>query len=67
MPEHTLFPSILPEADEPFVDDAYSKGELKRKDYSELQSIAAQHPSEDVHGRMDQDAIIEGLTGLERV
>jgi hypothetical protein len=60
-----LFPSILP--DTPFVDDTYQKRELERKDYDELQSIAAEHPSEEVNGRMKQKELIDGLEGLERV
>jgi len=61
-----IFPSILPDG-EPFVDDAYGEAELRRKEYAELQSIAAEHPSNAVHGRMDKEAIIDGLEGLKRV
>ena len=61
----SLFPSILPDND--FVDDSYSRQELARMDYSELQSIAAEVESDDVHGRMSQDDLINGLEGVERV
>jgi len=64
-PMSDVFPSILP--GEEFVDDTYSEAELERKEYSELQSIGADHPSESVHGRMSQDDLIDGLEGLERV
>jgi hypothetical protein len=62
----TLFPSILPD-NSPFVDDTYNRGELERKEYPELKSIAAEHPSDEVHGRMSQSDIIDGLEGLERL
>jgi len=64
--QHTLFPSILP-SEEPFVDDTYQERELERKDYNELKSIAAEHDSEEVHGRMSEEDLVEGLTGLERI
>jgi len=62
----SLFPSILPNGED-FVDDSYQRQELARKEYQELQSIAAEHPSEDVHGRMGHDDLVDGLTGLERL
>ena len=61
----SVFPSILPDND--FVDDSYSRQELARMDYSDLQSIAAEVDSEDVHGRMSQDDLINGLEGKQRV
>jgi len=64
--QHTLFPSILP-SEEPFVDDQYQRRELERKDYNELKSIAAEHDSDTVHGRMSEEDLVEGLTGLERI
>jgi len=66
MAEYSLFPSLLPE-DEAFVDDQYQRRELERKDYNELKSIAAEHESEDVHGRMSESELVEGLAGLERI
>lgn len=62
----SVFPSILPNGEE-FKDDEYGERELQRKEYSELQSIAAEHPSEDVHGRMSQEDLVDGLTGKKRV
>jgi len=62
-----LFPSIIPDSDEPFVDNQYSRQELERKEYPELKSLAAEHPSEDVHGRMDRESIVDGLEGKQRV
>jgi hypothetical protein len=61
-----LFPSILP-SDDDFVDDTYTEGELEKKEYDELSSIAAEHPSEEVHGRMGQSELRDKLEGLERV
>ncbi len=61
-----IFPSITPD-NEPFVDDKYSRAELERKDGRELQSLAAEHPSDEVNGRMSAEDIVEGLTGKERV
>jgi len=60
-----LFPSILPEQD--FVDDSYGLRELQRMDRNELQRIAAEHPSDDVNGKMGNDEIIEFMEGEERV
>jgi len=60
-----IFPSITPDND--FVDDSYSRQELARMDYSDLQSIAASHESDDVHGRMGKDELIHKLEGKTRV
>ena len=62
-----IFPSIIPGKDEPFVDDKYGEKELERMDGRELQSLAAKHPTEDVHGRMSADDIRDGLEGKQRV
>jgi len=61
-----VFPSIIPDGDE-FVDDSYSRQELERKEYPELKSLAADHPSEDVHGKMSAEDIIDGLVGKTRL
>ena len=64
----TLFPSIIPDSDDPFVDDSYSKAELERMDYAtELKPLASKHPTEEVNGGASRDEIIEALTGEERV
>jgi len=52
-----IFPSIIPDSDKLFVDDKYGEKELERMDGRELQSLAAKHPTEDVHGRMSADDI----------
>jgi len=65
--EHRLFPSILPDADDEFVDNRYTEGELEGMEYPELKSIAAEHPSDDVHGRMGKQELRNNLEGLERV
>lgn len=62
----SLFPSILPTG-EPFVDDTYGKAELERKVYQELRQIAAQVESDDIHGRMAKDELIDALEGVEWV
>jgi len=67
MPDHTLFPSILPASGDKFQDITYLKSELERKEYAELQSIAAEHPSDDVHGRMSEEDLITGLEGKHRL
>lgn len=59
--------ALIPDSDEEFVDDAYQAGELGRMDYDELRSIAAEHPSDDVHGRMGKEALREELEGMKRV
>jgi len=58
--------SLIPDGEE-FVDDSYSAGELDRMDYDTLRSIAADHPSDDVHGRMGKDELKEALEGKKRV
>lgn len=62
-----VFPSILPGKDEPFVDDSYSAAELERMDGRELQSLAAEHPTDDVNGKSTADDIRAALEGEERV
>ena len=62
-----VFPSIIPGKDDPFVDDSYSKAELERMGGHELQSLAAKHPTDDVHGKMKADDIREGLVGKTRI
>lgn len=59
--------SFVPDSDDEFVDDEYGKRELERMEYTDLQSIAADHPSGDVHGRMSEDDLVDGLTGKKRV
>lgn len=66
MPDHSLYPSILPAGDD-FVDDSYSRKELERMDWPELRSVAAEHPIEDVNGQSESEEIIETLTGEQRV
>ena len=67
MASYNVFPSIIPDSDKPFVDDKYGEKELERMDGRELQSLAAKHPTEDVHGRMSADDIRDGLEGKQRV
>jgi len=66
MARTTMFPSILPNGED-FVDDSYSEQELDRMSGQELQSLAAKHPTDDVHGRMKADDIREGLVGKTRI
>jgi len=67
MAKYSLFPSIIPDADDEFVDNRYTAGELDGMDYDDLQSIAVEHPSDDVNGRMGKQELRERLEGLERV
>lgn len=59
--------SLIPDSDDDFIDDKYQSGELERMEYDELRSIAAEHPSEDVHGRMSKGDLRDALEGLKRV
>ena len=68
MADYSLFPTILPDAEEPFVDDSYSAQELERMDYAtELKPLAAEHPNDDVDGSASREEIIAALEGEERV
>jgi len=62
----SVFPSILPNGEE-FVDDSYSAEELDRMDGRELQSLAAEHPTDEVNGKSKKEEIREALEGKERV
>lgn len=63
----TLFPSIIPGSDDEFVDDAYSRAELERMDGRELQSLAADHPTDAVNGHSTAEEIRDALEGETRV
>jgi len=58
-----VFPGLI----EQWQDDEYRRRELEEKEHSELKSIAAEHPSEEVNGRMSTDELVDGLEGLERL
>jgi hypothetical protein len=62
----TIFPSILPDGSD-FVDDAYTQAELARMDGRELQSLAAEHPTDECDGRDSADTIRAMLQGKQRV
>jgi hypothetical protein len=62
----TIFPSILPDG-ENFVDNTYTKAELARMDGRELQSLAADHPTDECNGRDTADDIRDTLEGKRRV
>jgi hypothetical protein len=59
--------SFIPGSDDEFVDDKYSAAELDRMDGRELQSLAAEHPTDDVNGRSKADDIRDALEGKKRV
>lgn len=61
-----LFPSITPD-NEPFVDSQYRREELEDMDWAEIRSIAAQHPSEEINGQSDREAMEAFLVGEERI
>lgn len=67
MPEYSLWPSILPDTDDEFVDDAYSREELERMDWSEIRSIAASVDSDEIDGQTDREDMESFLEGHERV
>jgi len=67
MTEYTIFPSIIPEADEPFVDDSYSKQELERMDWDELRGIASEVETDEINGKSDREDIEDFLEGHTRV
>jgi len=58
--------SLIPD-DEEFVDDSYSAAELNRMDGRELQSLAAEHPTDEVNGKSKKEDIREALEGEKRV
>jgi hypothetical protein len=65
-----IFPSITPDDDgdpEPFVDDTYSAAELEAMDGNELQSLAAEHPTDAVNGHSTAEEIRDALEGEARV
>jgi hypothetical protein len=62
----TIFPSILPDGDN-FVDNTYTSDELARMDGRELQSLAADHPTDECDGRDSADKIRDTLEGKQRV
>jgi len=60
--------SFIPDdSNDPFVDNKYSAEELERMDGRELQSLAAEHPTDTVNGRSTADEIRDALEGKERV
>lgn len=61
-----VFPGLLPDGED-FADDSYTRGELEAKDYQTLREIAAAHPSDDIHGAMGKQALLDGLAGKERL
>jgi hypothetical protein len=63
----TLFPSIIPDSEDDFVDDSYSRSELEAMEWDELRNLAKRVDSDDVNGRMDRETIEDYLTGHERL
>jgi len=63
----TVFPSILPDDDEEFVDDSYTVAELERMDWDELRAVAAAADTDAVNGKSEREAIETALVGHERV
>ncbi len=62
-----IFPSILPDSTEPFVDDSYSKEELERMEWDEIRSIAAAVESDEINGQSDREQMETYLEGHTRV
>jgi len=59
--------SLIPDDDEEFVDNQYSAEELDRLNGNELQSLAAEHPTDEVNGHSTAEEIRDVLEGKERV
>jgi len=59
--------SLIPDDDEEFVDNQYSAEELDRLNGNELQSLAAEHPTDEVNGHSTAEEIRDVLAGKERV
>jgi len=59
--------SLIPGSDDEYVDDSYTASELADMDGRELQSLAADHPTDDVNGHSTADEIRDALEGKERV
>jgi len=62
-----VFPSILPESDEPYVDDKYTRAELERMDWQTIRGIAAEVESDEITGQSDREEMEAFLEGHERV
>lgn len=67
MAEYSVFPSIIPDSDDEFVDDKYTEAELERLNGNELQSLAARHPTDEVNGHSTSEEIRDALAGKRRV
>jgi len=63
----TVFPSILPDDDDEFVDGSYTAAELERMDWDELRAVAAATDTDAVNGKSEREAIETALVGHERV
>lgn len=63
----SIFPSLIPDSDDEFVDDSYTRAELDRMDGRELQSLAAEHPTDEVNGKSKKEEIRDALEGKKRV
>lgn len=59
--------SLIPDSEEPFADDSYTEAELDRLNGNELQSLAAEHPTEEVNGKSKQEEIRKALVGKKRL
>jgi hypothetical protein len=59
--------SLIPDSDDEFVDDAYSRAELERKDWDELRAIASAVETDAVNGKSSREEIEDALTGHKRV
>ena len=60
-------PAIIPDSDEPFVDDSYSKAELERMEWQEIRQIATEYDTDEINGRSDRQEMESWLEGRERL
>lgn len=62
-----LFPSIIPDSDSAFVDDSYTKAELKRMEWDEIRQIAASVETDEINGQSEREHMEDVLEGHTRV
>ena len=63
----TWSPAIIPDSDEPFVDNKYSAKELGRMDWQEIRQIATEYDTDEINGRSDRQEMESWLEGKERL
>lgn len=67
MPDYSIFPGILPDRDDRFIDDSYSRAELERMEWQEIRAIAAEVETDEINGQSDRAKMEDVLEGHTRV